>query len=280
MELNIICDIAEKEDIKVFCEQLKKVGVKTKMLYQPTGILGRKAAMMPTFTMLWISSKTSDIIFNIAKERNEKNLTNINYFADSVALSDFQKNAIGRNHSVFASINPNESVNDVLSLIDAYLMTSSSKLLTKTDASLETKANTKGNNTRDIQITQSVKEDLQSKNSDELNNSIINSNKNDISLKEEQQKGNSSLWMPLVWYVTSILYYVSIHQGIIEGWTYQTKWFLAITAVWFVLTYKIIRSTIKAIKTNKWCYAYIPFSLIMISYDLLYGFRLLGAIID
>ena len=280
MELNIIGDISEKEDITKFCDQLKEVGVKTNVLYQPAGFLGKKVALLPTFAMLWISSKTRDMIFNIATERNEMSITTINYFADSVALSDSQKNAIGRNHSVFASLNPNGSVNDVLSLIDSDLSSSSSKASTKTDASWETKVKVKGNNIVDNPNTQSVKEEFQSKISGELNNSIPDSDENTTAFEDAQQNGNRTLWMPLIWYVSSVLYYVCCYEEIIKASTDQTIWFLVVTSVWFVLTYKIIRSTVRAIKTKKWCYVYIPFSLIMVSYDLLYGFRLLGVFLD
>ena len=204
MDLSIIADISETEDVKIFCDKLKEVGVKTKVIYEPTGFLGRKAAMMPTFAMLWISSKTSDLIFNIANERNEKNLTNINYFADSVALSESQKNAVGRNHSVFASLSSDHGVAEVVCMVETTPIPTSNQTLSVQDKTIETKLESQGENEKSV-VNQSYVE-----NSKGINSAVDSMN------ESEQSDEKEKIYSP--WKALVIIIAVYIIQLFINQW--------------------------------------------------------------
>lgn len=118
MKLYIVGDVSDKENINTFCLQLKESAIDLIALFPVTDFMAKGLAVSSQLAVLWISSNTGDAIFNIANERNEKNLATINYFAGPVALSDSQKNAIGRNRSVFAQLNPNESIKDLVSILN------------------------------------------------------------------------------------------------------------------------------------------------------------------
>lgn len=122
MKLYIISEQSEIERVNVLSNQLKEAGIEPISLLPDSDFMAKGTAISTPLAVLLISSKTGAEIFNIANERNRKNLTTINYFAEGVALSDSQKIAIGRNRSVFAELHPLDSANDILSLIDVDLL--------------------------------------------------------------------------------------------------------------------------------------------------------------
>ena len=277
-QLSIISSISEKDDIEVLCSKLQKIGIEPRILYPASDYMSKGPAVCAPVAILWISSKSDEQVFKTANDRNAKGNTTINFFADAVALSDSQKNAVGRNRSVFALVNTNNSVDDLLSLVDLDTLPSSSKPVKNTEASFVRKSDKKESDNVDKQGTSVINKAHVGSITD-ANNQIQNSEESILS-EEANKDSKRVFWMPWIWYVCSLFYYVLIDNNIITGGTDQTLWYLTLTAVFFVFAYKIVRSTITAIKASKWCYLYIPFSLFMVGYDLFYGFRVLSAFFD
>lgn len=116
-KLIIIGDIADKDRINSFCSQLKGKGVESEALYPATDFMSHGTALCCPVAVLWISSNSNEKIFNIAGDRQANGNVSINFFADGVTLSDAQKSMVGRNHSVFASIDPENWLNDIVNLL-------------------------------------------------------------------------------------------------------------------------------------------------------------------
>ena len=277
-QLTIIGSISEKDDIEVLCSKLQEIGIEPRILYPASDYMSKGPAVCAPVAILWISSKSDEQVFKTANDRNAKGNTTINYFADAVTLSDSQKGVVGRNHSVFALVQPNNSVDEVLSLIDFDLLSSPSKSMHPTEKSVVEKSEKKEKLSVERQQTSVVNNEVSDNNDDGLNNHIQNS-EDDSNLQVGPKENDKKVfWMPWVWYVCSVIYYILIDNRVFTVWSDQTFLWLLTTAVFFVLAYAIVRSTITAIKRSKWCYIYIPFSLYMIGYDLFYGFRLLSTL--
>ena len=88
------------------------------------------------------------------------------------------------------------------------------------------------------------------------------------------------VWTPLIWIICSFVYYFCIEANIINVYTNETYRWIVATAVFFYLGYKVIRSTIKSIKINKWCWAYIPFSIAMAIVNIFLGIASIGFYLD
>lgn len=117
-QLTIIGSISEKEDIEVLCSKLQEIGIEPRVLYPSSDYKSKRPAVCAQVAILWISSKSDEQVFKTANERNTKGNTTINYFADAVTLSDDQRKTIGRNKSVFADLNPDDSVSDLFACAD------------------------------------------------------------------------------------------------------------------------------------------------------------------
>lgn len=198
--------------------------------------------------ILWLSPYTGDEVYSIANRRNNMDRKTLNVFSGSFPLPVNAKQYIGSNHSVFTDVSDN--VADEL----RHLLPSLTLVANPTPAPTM--------NQPEPKMTQSA--------------SVQNNSTTEM---ETSGSGKWPLWMPLIWYICSFIYDICISGGIIRAWT-DSYWFLVVTAVYFYLCYKIIRSTISAIKINKWCCAYIPFSLYMIMYDLYIGFGLLNGYLE
>ena len=272
-QLTIIGSISEKDDIEVLCSKLQEIGIEPRILYPASDYMSKGPAVCAPVAILWISSKSDEQVFKTANDRNAKGNTTINYFADAVTLSDSQKGVVGRNRSVFALVQPNNSVDEVLSLIDFDLLSSPSKSMHPTEKSVVERSEKKETLNEDKQGTAFINKASVSS-SEDVNNHVQNSE--EVILPEEAPNGNKIVWMPLVWYVVNTLYDYLTTEGIITVWSDQTFLWITLIVLEFVLAYKIGSSTIAAIKRSKWCYLYIPLSLFIMGSDIVNGFRLLS----
>ena len=119
MEIYIIANVSDRDNVDSFCSQLKNSGMECKTIYPDEDPASRNAAVSSPAAVLWISAHTGEDFFEIARERNAKSLLTVNYFAESSPLYNSARIAIGRNRSVFAELNPEDAVSDVMGLLNA-----------------------------------------------------------------------------------------------------------------------------------------------------------------
>lgn len=285
MVLNIISEHSEEEKIEALRPHFKERGIKLMVLYPCSAFMAKAAALKAPQAILWISTKTNPDLFDIATERNNRGLSTINYFADEVGLSESQKNAVGRNRSVFAEMNPDDNFKDLVKLfnVDSNIEIHSESEGLSREQCKEKKIknqpfspiNNKATESTIPSPTEHATKTRTSTSDFEVDNNVETTDYDD----QENSNNNRKLWMPFIWGVCSLAYYFCLLHGVIEAWSDQI-WFLVLTAVFFFFAYKVVISTITAIKISKWSFVYVPFSLYILIFDLYYGFNSLGAYFD
>lgn len=201
MVLNIISEHSEEEKIEALRPHFKERGIKLMVLYPCSAFMAKAAALKAPKAILWISTKTNPDLFDIATERNNRGLTTINYFADEVSLSESQKNAVGRNRSVFASLHPSDYVDEILSVIKTDSLNTKSQATSINAKSTETSTppQTTNQSGKTISQVEEVKNVVDS--------TIDSENPNE---KEEGYKPGKAL---LVMVITTLVIYIIGHSA-------------------------------------------------------------------
>ena len=269
-KIHIICDSADNTDLKNFCARLKDAGIETDVIYLYEDGSGYDDGCNVSLALLWISSNSKNLLFNLAQERNKRTLPTINFFSDARALNDSERTAVGQNTSVFAEVTPNGYLEELIELFGKIkpeeLMEAPKHKLTQNTT----------NPVSEISTLSSISEGLKDQ---PTPNSNLQGNTDEEHVEEETPDNKKVLWMPWVWMGMLLLLEILVKTETYVAYSNEVG-FLVVGLLYMYFPYKSLRASLKAIKVQKWEYVTLVISIALIIYYVPVSFRFIGIYFD
>lgn len=115
-EIYIIGSSTDREAIMALQPQFAAEGFDIAVGCSDADALAKEHSMGAENVALWLTSKSEQHVFDIASERNSRNVATVNIFAEPMEITPQQKSVIGRNRSVFSTMSDN-LVKDTVALM-------------------------------------------------------------------------------------------------------------------------------------------------------------------
>lgn len=104
--LYIVGASSDREAMEALQPQFEAAGYDITVACPDSDAAVTNQSMEADVVVLWLSKKTGQQVYEIAKGRSDRNATSVNIFAEPMMLTSEQRNAIGHNRSVFAAVTP------------------------------------------------------------------------------------------------------------------------------------------------------------------------------